>query len=66
MPLPSTAGPIADCDLSDVQVYDFRTGESLPISDVSPVVDRGFNPHFGWLNLRQYSDDREGARPQTT
>jgi uncharacterized protein (DUF362 family) len=45
--------PISPKRLEDVQVWDQRVGDTIALNDVSPAIDGGFKPHFGWMNLRK-------------
>ena len=44
--------PIADAPLHDLYVDDCRTGKTLRLEAVNPVVSGGFKPHFGWPGLK--------------
>ena len=50
--------PIADRDLAEIEVEDLRIGETIALGELAPAVAGGFEPHFGWRNLRRSDRSR--------
>lgn len=44
--------PIATRAMADIRVYDERLGQEVGLFEVTPAVDGGFSPHFGWSELK--------------
>lgn len=44
--------PISMLSMEEVEVDDRRIGRTIPLNEVAPAVPAGFEPHFGWANLR--------------
>lgn len=49
--------PIADFDLSEIEVYDDRDGKMIALDEVRPAIAGGFRPHFGWPALNHRQDE---------
>ena len=32
---------------------DDRVGGTIPLSRIEPAVERGFRPHFGWVDIQR-------------
>jgi len=45
--------PISTKRMEEITVYDGRVGRELGLAEVSPAVEGGFKPHFGWSCLRE-------------
>jgi len=43
--------PIGEGRISDIVVHEQAKGTSIAISDLRPLIDGGFAPHFGWTDL---------------
>jgi uncharacterized protein (DUF362 family) len=43
--------PIGQGKIADIVVQDRSNGQDVAISDLPPLIDGGFIPHFGWTNL---------------
>ncbi len=45
--------PIGLGQMSDIVVHEQTSGSEVAISDLRPLIDGGFIPHFGWNDLRK-------------
>jgi hypothetical protein len=44
--------PITTMKMEDITVFDQREGREVRLDEISPCVEGGFVPHFGWYDLR--------------
>jgi len=44
--------PLSTCSMDEITIADGRVDRELELAEVSPAVEGGFLPHFGWKNLR--------------
>lgn len=54
--------PIADRPLSEVTVWDGRRGAEIRLEDVEPALEGGFQPHFGWVDVKRTRLAEQGRR----
>lgn len=45
--------PISTKNMEDITVFDGREGCEVGLDELSPAVEGGFVPHFGWNDLRE-------------
>ena len=45
--------PIADREFEAISARDDRVGGTIPLSRIEPAVERGFRPHFGWVDIQR-------------
>jgi uncharacterized protein (DUF362 family) len=54
--------PIASCERDEITVKDGRVGETIPLGEVRPAIEGGFEPHFGWVDVERLPEAaRAGA-----